>query len=145
MFCPGTSSLADGRTLITGGLSDVKATIYDPFMDTWTATGEMNVQRGYHSQLTLADGRTFVLGGSWSDVTGGKIGEVYDPTTQVWTPKPGIDASESINTNDEEGFYRSDNHMWMYEATNGKILHAGPSKTMHWLDLAGNGTVTVAG
>jgi galactose oxidase len=105
----------------------------------------MNVQRGYHSQLTLSDGRVFVLGGSWSHVQGGKIGEIYDPVTQTWNRKPGIQAQGSINTNDVEGFFRADNHMWLYEARLGRILHTGPAKMMHWLDLAGNGSVTEAG
>lgn len=145
MFCPGTSTLADGRVLITGGLSDFKATIYDPFNDTWTATTNMNVQRGYHSQLTLANGMAFVFGGSWSSVVGGKIGEVYNPVTRTWTPKRGIGANGSVVTNDVVGFYRSDNHMWLFEATNGKIIHVGPARMMHWLDLTGNGSVTEAG
>jgi galactose oxidase len=145
MFCPGTSTLADGRVLITGGLSDFKATIYNPFNDTWTATTDMTVRRGYHAQLTLADGKAFVFGGSWTEFVGGKIGEVYDPVTRIWTPKPGIGADGSVVTNDAVGPYRSDNHMWLYEATNGMILHAGPAKMMHWLNLTGSGSVTEAG
>jgi galactose oxidase len=142
MFCPGTSKLADGRVLITGGLSAVQSTLYDPRTESWIKTGEMNVPRGYHSQTLLSDGTVFVLGGSWSGDEGGKIGEVYDPATEVWTAKPGIDAAGSMITNDAVGMYRADNHMWLYEATNGKILHVGPAKMMHWLDLTGSGTVS---
>jgi galactose oxidase len=145
MFCPGTSTLFDGRVLITGGQTAATATIYDPFADTWTGTTDMNVPRAYHSQLTLTDGTIFVFGGSWSGGRGNKIGEVYDPVTRVWTRKPGINANGSINTNDAQGVYRADNHMWLYEATNGKILHLGPSRMMHWFDLAGSGSVTDAG
>jgi galactose oxidase len=145
MFCPGTSTLADGRLLITGGLSGPRSTIYDPLTDTWSSGPDMNVGRGYHSQLTLANGNVFTLGGSWSAGVGGKVGEVYDPVANTWTAKPGIQADGTVNTEDVEGYYRSDNHMWFYEASNGKILHAGPSKTMHWIDLAGDGSVAVAG
>jgi galactose oxidase len=145
MFCPGTSTLSDGRLLITGGLSDTRSTIYNPFTDTWSSGPDMNVGRGYHSQLTLASGKVFTLGGSWTPIVGGKIGEVYDPVANTWTTKPGIEADGTVNTADREGYYRSDNHMWLFEATNGKILHAGPSKTMHWLDLAGSGSVTEIG
>lgn len=42
----------------------------------------------------------------------------------------------------KQGEYRSDNHMWLFEAPNGKIFHAGPAKQMHWIDLTGDGTVT---
>jgi galactose oxidase len=145
MFCPGTSSLADGRVLITGGNIEHKATIYDPFTDTWTATTEMNVPRGYQSQMTLADGRAFTLGGSWSAWIGGKIGEVYDPATATWTQKPGIKAEGTICTNDGAGFYRSDNHMWLYQAPDGGILQVGPARSMHRISLAGSGSVAKIG
>jgi galactose oxidase len=106
----------------------------------------MTVSRGYHSQFTLSDGRVFTLGGSWVDgPVGNKFAEVFNPQTNQWSRKPGIDAVASVNTEDVVGFYRSDNHMWFYESTNGKILHVGPSKTMHWFNISGNGTVEVIG
>jgi galactose oxidase len=145
MFCPGTSSLADGRILITGGLTEQKATIYNPFTDTWTATTEMNVPRGYQSQMTLANGQVFVYGGSWSAYIGGKFAEVYDPAAATWIPKPGIKAEGSICTNDRGGFYRSDNHFWLYQAPDGALLHVGPARMMHRIDLTGNGSVTEIG
>jgi galactose oxidase len=147
MFCPGTATLADGRLLITGGLSGPKSTFYDPYTDTWSSGPDMNIGRGYQSQVTLSSGMVFVLGGSWAPYSGvgGKSGEVYDPATNTWTVKPGIPASGTINTEDIQGEYRSDNHMWFFEAANGKILHAGPSKYMHWIDLAGDGSVVEAG
>jgi galactose oxidase len=105
----------------------------------------MNVARGYQSQLTLSDGRVFVFGGSWSGGVGGKVGEVYTELqngTGTWTLKNGITTIPSCLTNDTEGIYRSDNHMWMFEHTDGRILQAGPSKRMHWISLDGNGTIT---
>jgi galactose oxidase len=36
----------------------------------------------------------------------------------------------------------SDNHMWLFTAPNGKIFHAGPSKTTHYLSLDGAGSVS---
>jgi galactose oxidase len=38
--------------------------------------------------------------------------------------------------------FNSDNHMWLFTAPNGKIFHAGPSKTTHYLSLNGQGSVT---
>ena len=35
--------------------------------------------------------------------------------------------------------------MWLYQAPNKRIFQAGPSRTMHWIDVEGNGSVTVAG
>jgi galactose oxidase len=143
MFCPGTSTLADGRILITGGLSDRRASIYDYRNDSFSRTADMNIGRGYQSQLTLSNGDVFTLGGSWSGGTGNKLGEVYtESTTRKWTTKPGINAAGDILTDDFQGVYRSDNHMWLFEATDGRIFHAGPARRMHWINLAGTGSVT---
>jgi galactose oxidase len=144
MFCPGTSLLADGRLLITGGKFGVMTTLYDPWDDTWTSATNMTVERGYHAQLTLSDGRIFVLGGSWSGTLGNKYGELYDPSTQSWTPKRGTTPEGTILTNDVEGLYRTDNHMWLFEASNGQVFHAGPAKITHWIDLDGNGSITTS-
>jgi galactose oxidase len=144
MFCPGTSILADGQLLITGGKFGVMTTLYDPVEDTWNSATNMTVERGYHAQLTLSDGRAFVLGGSWSGTLGNKHGEVYDPSTESWTPKPGTKPAGTILTNDVEGQYRTDNHMWLFEASNGRIFHAGPAKFTNWIDLDGNGSITTA-
>jgi galactose oxidase len=35
----------------------------------------------------------------------------------------------------------SDNHMWLFTAPNGKLFHAGPAKTTHYLSLEGQGSV----
>ena len=35
MFCPGTSTLADGRVVITGGLSTRQTSIFNPATGTW--------------------------------------------------------------------------------------------------------------
>jgi galactose oxidase len=89
----------------------------------------------------LADGRVLTVGGSWSGAPGQKTGEVWSPTTNTWTTLPGV-LSEPLHTNDIGGKYRSDNHYWLFTAPNGKVFHAGPSKMMHWIDLAGTGSVT---
>lgn len=62
----------------------------------------MNIGRGYHSQLLLTDGTVFTLGGSWMGGIGGKTGEVYSPTTETWTLKPGIASNGSLLTDDFE-------------------------------------------
>jgi galactose oxidase len=145
MFCPGTSILPDGRFLVTGGQTNILTSIYNPTTDTWTTGKRMNIGRGYQSQLTLSDGRVFTFGGSWNGAIGGKIGEVYTEFpngTAGWSQRPGITTIPSVVTNDTQGLYRSDNHMWFFEHTDGRILQAGPSKQMHWITLAGNGTIT---
>jgi galactose oxidase len=62
-----------------------------------------------------------------------------------WEIKSNILADGNILTNDIKGVYRADNHMWLHPAPNGKILQAGPSKMMHWIDTAGDGSVVDAG
>src|SRR5262249_296584 len=43
------------------------------------------------------------------------------------------------------GIYRSDNHAWLFAASNGRIFHAGPSPYMHWITTSGDGSITDAG
>jgi galactose oxidase len=145
MFCPGTSTLHDGRILVSGGQTNILTSVYDPRNDTWSIGKRMNIGRGYQSQLTLSDGRVFVFGGSWNGGIGGKDGEVYTEFrngSSVWTRKPGITTIPSCLTNDTQGLYRSDSHTWLFEHTDGRIFQAGPSKRMHWITLAGNGTIS---
>jgi galactose oxidase len=143
MFCPGTSTLPDGRILVTGGQTNIVTSIYNPWTDTWSRGTRMNVGRGYQSQITLSDGSVFLFGGSWNGGLGNKDGEVYTEIGGVgrWTRKFGIRAVGEVITNDTAGIYRSDSHMWLFEATNGNIFLAGPARRMHWINLNGNGTV----
>lgn len=67
--------LADGRVLVTGGISQTNAqdcwgsasfsstVIYDPRTGAWTASGLLNQARTAPSAATLADGRVLVAGG----------------------------------------------------------------------------------
>jgi hypothetical protein len=92
----------------------------------------------------LGDGSVFTLGGSWSGAgRGNRGGEVWSPTGG-WVLKSNIliPGSSSLLTNDVGGVFRSDNHMWLFTAPNGKVFHAGPSKRMHWIDVAGEGEIS---
>lgn len=147
MFCPGTSIMPDGRIFVSGGLTTTATSFYDTRNDTWSRGRQMNIGRGYQSQVTLSDGRVFTFGGSWSGGIGGKLGEVYHELpngTGVWTVKPGITPIPSCLVNVVSGvpIDKSDNHMWFFEHTDGRILQAGPSRQMHWITLNGNGTIT---
>ncbi|MEU3424050.1 discoidin domain-containing protein [Streptomyces gardneri] len=144
MFCPGIAMLADGRVLVTGGSNAEKASIYDPATDTWSATTDMNIARGYQSMTLLSTGEAFVLGGSWSGAAGDKAGEVWSPDTRTWRKLPGVPAAPAL-TADPAGAYRADNHMWLYATSGGKVLQLGPSKQMNWIATGGNGSITSAG
>ncbi|MDR4306332.1 RICIN domain-containing protein [Chelatococcus sambhunathii] len=144
MFCPGTSVLADGRILVTGGSSSSKASIYDPTTNAWTATTRLNVPRGYQGDTLLSTGDVFTVGGSWSGGQGGKVGEVWSRTAGTWRRLTGV-SGESMAATDPGGIYRGDNHMWLYGAANGYVFQAGPSQMMHWVNTAGAGAVSNAG
>ncbi|OCL01465.1 carbohydrate-binding module family 32 [Glonium stellatum] len=147
MFCPGLSIDASGRTVVTGGNNDLKTSIYNPASDAWVSAANMNITRGYQAQVTLFDGRIFVIGGSWSDGTaskGGKNGEIYNSTTNTWTELPGCPVAPML-TQDAQGVYRADNHGWLFGWKNGFVFQAGPSKAMNWYGMAGSGTQEAAG
>lgn len=144
MFCPGLSVDATGRPLVTGGDDAFKTTIYDPTPDTWIGGPNMKISRGYQSQCTISDGRTFVIGGSWSGGTGGKNAEIYSPAANSWTLLPGCPVAPML-TADKQGVYRADNHAWLFAWKGGSVFQAGPSKAMNWYGTAGAGSRAAGG
>ncbi|WP_434444276.1 discoidin domain-containing protein [Lentzea sp. E54] len=142
MFCPGTAQLADGRLMVTGGSNSDKTSIYTPATDSWQAGPRLRIPRGYQGMTALPDGGAFVLGGSWSGGNGGKHGEVW--SSSGWRELPGVRVDRTL-TDDPQGIYRSDNHGWYLAASGGRIFHAGPSRSMHWISTAGEGSLTDAG
>jgi galactose oxidase len=143
MFCPGIAILPDGRVLVAGGDDAANTSIYDPATDSWTRGPAMNIPRGYQADATLADGRVFTIGGSWSGAQGGKNGEVWS-AENGWQLLPGALVAP-ILTNDASGVYRADNQAWLFTWSGGKVLQAGPSKQMNWFDTTGTGGTTPAG
>ena len=77
LYCSGQSFLPDGRILVTGGTLDLRwaekgytnppglrlTLIFDPRTQRWSRGQDMSVARWYPTQVTLADGRTLILGG----------------------------------------------------------------------------------
>lgn len=144
MFCEGLSIDFHGRVLATGGNDNLRASQYDPAGDNWFSVPNMNIGRGYQSQTTISDGRTFVIGGSWSGGQGGKNGEIYSPTSNTWTALSGCPVAPLL-TNDAGGVFRSDNHAWLFAWKGGSVFQAGPSKAMNWYGTAGAGSTKPAG
>ncbi|KAG8525383.1 uncharacterized protein KY384_009027 [Bacidia gigantensis] len=144
MFCPGLNMDSRGRVFVTGGNDAPKTSYYTPSTDGWTTGPQMNVGRGYQAQCTLSDGRTFVIGGSWSGGTGNKNGEVYSISQNAWTSIPGAAVAPML-TNDAQGVYRADNHAWLFGWKQGWVFQAGPSKQMNWYNANGNGATNSAG
>ncbi|MCJ1261176.1 hypothetical protein MMC22_001040 [Lobaria immixta] len=144
MFCEGLSLDFHGRVLATGGNDNLRATQYDPAGDNWFSVPNMKIGRGYQSQTTISDGRTFVIGGSWSGGQGGKNGEIYSPTSNTWTALSGCPVAPLL-TKDAGGVFRSDNHAWLFAWKGGSVFQAGPSKAMNWYGTAGAGSTKAAG
>jgi len=142
MFCPGISMDSNGLIIVTGGNDDKKTSVYNPDNHQWTSRPDMTIGRGYQSQTMLADGRTWIIGGSWSGPRGGKNGEIWDGNS--WKSLPGCDVTAML-TADAGGIFRSDNHGWIFAWTDNTIFQAGPSNAMHWYGVAGQGSVRDAG
>lgn len=143
MFCPGTNLLADGRLVVTGGISAGATSIYNPDTNQWSSGPKLNISRGYNSNVTLSTGEALTYGGSWSGGRGGKDAEVWSPATDQWRVLrnvPGDAGAEPSNN-----IYRDDNHFWMFGVSNGYVFRAGPSRQMHWIGTSGNGSLTSAG
>ncbi len=147
-FCPGITTLSDGRILVNGGSSSHSANIYDPQAGTWSAAAPMNVARGYNADVMLTDGSVLTLGGSWSGLRNEKIGEVWSANTG-WTRKPGISALPVTAPDPEDkglGYVlRGDNHLWLFAVGDGLVFHAGPSAQMNWMTTYGDGAIISAG
>lgn len=93
------SRLADGRVLVTGGLSDLNGTgidpvnsalasteIYNPVNDTWIAGPNMTRPRAGHIAIPLADGRILFAGGvGFTTFLGVRIPQIWNQT-EIYNP-----------------------------------------------------------
>jgi galactose oxidase len=140
MFCTGIANLPDGRIHVSGGSSSQKTSLYNPNSNSWSVAATMNIARGYQGSVTLSDGSVLTYGGSWSGGLGGKNGEVWTENGG-WRQVANLADSELL-TADAAGIFRSDNHGWFFSVGNGRVFHAGPSQTMHWLNTVDSGSVT---
>ena len=67
--------------------------------------------------------QVFLVGGSWSGGVASnalhKYGEVLSANGQTWRTLTGVDAVP-MQTNDKDGPYRADNHMWLFGWSGGR-------------------------
>ena len=139
MFCPGTVMLPDGRVMVNGGGGDTKFTsVYDFTTNTWSYVDSMEYGRWYNVSVTLGDGSVFTLGGNRSNGRQG-AGELWTEETG-WRTLSGAPIDPISSSGD-----RGDEHPQMFAAPNGKVFIAGPSSTMYWYDVSGDGSYTEAG
>ncbi len=137
LFCSGHSFMADGRLLVTGGhiedgVGEDKASIYDPFTDSWTSIPNMNAGRWYPSNVTLGNGETLVLAGTSPQIN--RLPQIWQATNSTWRDL----------TNALIGDYPdyADYYPYLYLAPNGKIFNAGPQQMARYLDPSGMGAWT---
>ncbi|QOZ83629.1 MULTISPECIES: RICIN domain-containing protein [Chromobacterium] len=151
LFCPGTSMLSNGNLLINGGSSSPKTQIYDWAAKRWSASGNMNIPRGYEANTVLSDGRVLTLGGSWSGGYNSKsrpnrTGEVWEGGH--WKVLAGVPENNVIGPDPQDtngSVYRGDNHLWLFASSGGMVFHAGPSAQMNWIGTSGSGSIVSAG
>jgi hypothetical protein len=98
--------LADGRVLITGGLSGDamnEAEIYDPATGRFTITGAMSQPRQQHTATRLADGSVLIAGGlaevGFNNYTLGlATAERWVPALNTFVPAGGLEARRNAHT-----------------------------------------------
>jgi hypothetical protein len=135
LFCAGHAFLTDGRLLVAGGhvtgtTGEDKASLYDPFTDTWTRLPNMNKGRWYPSNVTLANGDMLVVGGTHA--TGlNTIPQLWQTSSNSWRTLTGAKQGG-------EPSY-ADYYPYLYAAPNGQVFNAGPQQMARYIDPAGLG------
>jgi WD40 repeat protein len=86
-----TTSLADGRVLITGGDADGTAEIYDATTDVTTPVdARMIVSRVQHGSVLLADGTVLIVGGyAAGSESIEQSAEIFDASTSQFSKASG--------------------------------------------------------
>lgn len=135
IFCSGHSFLADGSLLVTGGhIADyvgyAKASIYNPFTNSWTATPDMNGGRWYPTNTTLPSGDVLVTSGDLDSNTNvNTLPEVYQAASGTWRDLTTAQLALAL-------YPRS------FVAPSGQVFDAGPEPTSRYLDTSGTGKWT---
>ncbi|KAL9089654.1 MAG: hypothetical protein Q9165_005686 [Trypethelium subeluteriae] len=150
MFCPGMAFDVNGSMIITGGSTADQTSTYNAMNKNWNKLEPMNIARGYQGSTTCADGRIFVIGGSWSPDPNQapqqkRFGELYDPSLNTWKKLESCPSEPLETETDTYRSYRADNHGWLFAWKEKMIFHAGPAAKMHWITTTGEGALSAAG
>jgi hypothetical protein len=133
VFCTGHAFLADGRLFVAGGHIDTgvglpKASLYNPFSNSWAAAPDMNAGRWYPTVTTLANGDALVVSGSIDNIVGANaLPQVYQAATGTWRSLTSAQLSQDL-------------YPMMFLAPNGKVVYAGPTQNTRYLDTSGTGS-----
>ena len=138
MFCGGITLMPDGRVMVNGGRNETPfASVFDWRNNTWTRVQSMNGGRWYNTSVSLPNGNVFTATGSG---TGVNTTERWSPAG--WTVMTGIPWPTVIGS---DAGYMREWHPFLSVAPDGRVLHFGPTDTMHWLGMSGTGSTTNAG
>ncbi|MCP5556200.1 MAG: DUF1929 domain-containing protein [Verrucomicrobiaceae bacterium] len=140
MFCGGIALLADGRVMVNGGRNEVtSASVFDWRTNKWTRVQNMAGGRWYNTTVAYGQSNVFTATGSG---TGNRTAERWNATAG-WTNLTGIPWGSSVL--DVQAGYARHWHPFLSLAPDGRILHFGPTDTMHWLTMPGTGSISDAG
>jgi hypothetical protein len=138
IFCTGHSFLADGQLFVAGGHIEngvglAKASLYNPFSNTWTNTPDMNAGRWYPTVTTLANGDALVVSGDVDNAVGvNTLPQVYQAGTNTWRSLTSAQLSQDL-------------YPMMFLAPNGKVVNVAPTQATRYLDTSGTGSWSVLG
>ena len=93
--------LPSGKVLVTGGCTSSSCStntavseLFDPKTNEWSATGNLNTARSYHTAVLLQTGKVLVVGGY-----GGLTScELYNPSTGTWSSAASTNTGRYLNT-----------------------------------------------
>ena len=136
MFCGGTVLRADGNFQVMGGRNIVRrSSVFNWQTNTWNRVADMNDPRWYTASVALPLGDVFTVSGSGGDNTAERFNGIsWRKYTNInWSPvatQPTIEANFTP---------------MVFVAPDGRLFHAGPTKSMNYVDPEGNGAVVSAG